>query len=165
MTEVIVYIALGANLGDRASTLRSACAMLDAEPDVTVTRQSSVHETEPVGPPDQRPYLNAVVEARTTLSARALMETCLRIEAAHGRDRRAGERWGPRTLDLDVLFFGDQIINEPNLHIPHPRLHERLFVLEPLAELAAGLRHPIRGESIECLLEQQRQRSRIAGID
>jgi len=129
---VRAFVGLGSNLGDRLANLQQAVRLLDAAEAVRVVRASRVYETSPLGPP-QPDYLNAVVEVETTLSARGLLEACLGIEAVMGRVR--GERWGPRVLDLDVLTFGREAIEEPGLAIPHPRMHERAFVLVPLFEL------------------------------
>jgi 2-amino-4-hydroxy-6-hydroxymethyldihydropteridine diphosphokinase len=126
------YLALGSNLGDRLSTLQRAVDLLDAKPGIAVRRSSRVYETEPVGPP-QPDYLNAVIEVRTDLGPRELLEACLDVEAELGRVR--GERWGPRTLDVDVLAYEDRAMDEPDLVVPHPRMHERAFVLVPLLEL------------------------------
>jgi 2-amino-4-hydroxy-6-hydroxymethyldihydropteridine diphosphokinase len=127
------FLALGSNLGDRERALQEAVA---AMPDVVAV--SGVYETEPVGGPDgQGPYLNAVVELSTEMSPRELLELCARLEAAAGRVR--AERWGPRTLDVDVLLVGDLVVDEPDLVVPHPRLWERPFVLIPLADLAPDL--------------------------
>lgn len=127
------FLALGSNLGDRQASIDAAVA---AMPDVVAV--SPVYETDPVGgPADQPPYLNAVVELDTDLSPRQLLELCQRLEQAAGRVRR--ERWGPRTLDVDVLLVGDLVVNEPDLVVPHPRMWERDFVLRPLADLAPEL--------------------------
>jgi 2-amino-4-hydroxy-6-hydroxymethyldihydropteridine diphosphokinase len=129
------YIGIGSNLGDREGTLRSAVESLAAAPGVEVVAVSTFRETAPVGPiVDQPPFLNGAIALDTTLAARELLELLLRIEADHGRTRE-GLQGGPRTLDLDLLIHGDERIDEPGLTIPHPRLHERPFVLEPLAEL------------------------------
>jgi 2-amino-4-hydroxy-6-hydroxymethyldihydropteridine diphosphokinase len=129
------YIGIGANLGDREATLRSAVAALDSTPGVEVVAVSTLRETDPVGAvTDQPPFLNGAVAIETTLGARELLDLLLRIEAAHGRTRE-GPQGGPRTLDLDLLVHGDERHDEPGLTVPHPRLHERAFVLEPLAEL------------------------------
>lgn len=133
---VRAFLGLGSNLGDRSENLRRAVALLDARDGVRVVRTSSIYETEPVGPP-QPDFLNAVAEIDTTLSPRALLEACLGVEAEMGRVRR--ERWGPRVIDVDLLLFDDQRIDEPDLVVPHPRMHERAFVLVPLAELAPDL--------------------------
>lgn len=129
------YIGIGANLGDREATLTSAIESLGASPGIAVVAVSTLRETAPVGPVvDQPPFLNGAVAVETTLGARELLELLLRIEAVHGRTRE-GPQGGPRTLDLDLLLHGDEEIDEPGLAIPHPRLRERAFVLEPLAEL------------------------------
>jgi len=129
------YIGIGSNLGDREATLRSAVASLAASPGVEVAAVSALRETDPVGPiTDQPRFLNGAVAVETSLDARGLLKLLLRIEADHGRTRE-GPQGGPRTLDLDLLVHGDERIDEPGLTIPHPRLHERPFVLEPLAEL------------------------------
>ncbi len=126
------FLALGSNLGDRLAHLRGAVA---AMPDVVGV--SRVYETAPVGGPEQGQYLNAVVELDTDLTPRELLDLCHRLEDAAGRVR--AERWGPRTLDVDVLLVGDVVVDEPDLQVPHPRLWERAFVLVPLADLAPEL--------------------------
>ncbi len=126
------FIALGTNLGDRIENLRRAVTLLGGYSGVEVTRSSRVYETAPVGPP-QPDYLNAVVEVRTSLSAPELLRACLAVETEMGRVRQ--ERWGPRVIDLDVLTYGSDSFDEPHLRIPHPRMHERAFVLVPLLEL------------------------------
>ena len=144
------YVGLGANLGDRERTLREAVDALADEEGVEVVSVSTLRETEPVGVGQQPFFLNGVVELETTLSARGLLDRLLVVEQRFGRVRITGEH-GPRTLDLDLLLYGDEVIDEPGLTIPHPRLHERRFVLEPLAELAPGLVVPGRGD-MESLL-------------
>jgi len=146
----IAYIALGANLGDRRAAIESALAALDDHAAIEVTAVSPIIETEPVGPPQGR-YLNAAARLRTTLAPRALLAVMLDIEAAHGRRRGDEVRWGPRRLDLDLLLYGDRIIDEPGLRVPHPRLAERSFVLEPLAAIADDVIHPGLGVTIEWL--------------
>ena len=129
------YVGLGSNLGDREETLRAAVEELAAAPGVEVVAVSALRETDPVGPVrDQPRFLNGAVAVETTLSARELLDLLLRIEAAHGRTRE-GPQGGPRTLDLDLLVYGEERLDEPGLTVPHPRLHEREFVLEPLREL------------------------------
>jgi len=145
------YVGLGANLGDREHTIRAALADLDAEPGVEVVAVSTLRETEPVGYLEQPPFLNGVAVLETTLEPAALLRLLLAVEARHGRDRAAVPAQGPRTLDLDLLLYGDEIIAEPGLVVPHPRLHERAFVLEPLAEVAPGLEVPGRG-TVEAIL-------------
>jgi 2-amino-4-hydroxy-6-hydroxymethyldihydropteridine diphosphokinase len=129
---VRAYLGLGSNLGDRLETLRRAVELLQAREGVRVVRSSSVYETEPVGPP-QPEYLNAVLEVETDLEPRALLRACLDVERELGRQRR--EPWGPRTIDVDVLTYGELEVDEPDLRIPHPRMGERAFVLVPLGEL------------------------------
>jgi 3-oxoacyl-[acyl-carrier protein] reductase len=149
--SAIAYIALGSNLGDRCSHLRQALESLDEDPDIRVLRVSSFYETQPVGGPvDQGPYMNAAAEVRTDHPAHHLLDVLLRIEASLGRVR--SEKDAPRTLDLDLLLYDDLVCDEPHLTLPHPRLHQRLFVLQPLAEIAPGLLHPILGCSIGALL-------------
>lgn len=149
------YVALGSNLGDRAAHLRRALEALRATPDVERVERSRLYETAPVGPAPQGAFLNAAARVETGLSPRALLERLLAVERGEGRVR-TGERWGPRTLDLDLLLYGDAVVAEPGLEIPHPRLHERPFVLEPLVELAAELRHPTRGETLSALAARVR---------
>ena len=142
----IAYLALGANLGDREGSLRRAAEMIGTR------RLSTIRETEPWGVVDQPRYLNAVAELEWEGSARALLDRLLDVERQLGRVRD-GSRWGPRTIDLDLLVFGAETIDEPGLSVPHPRLDERLFVLEPLAELAPDLVVPGRG-TVSCLLSK-----------
>lgn len=134
MTDLGVYIGLGSNLGDRAATLNVARADLDADPEIEVARCSTFYETAPVGgPAGQGPYLNAVAELRTTLPPRELLRRLHAIEARHGRVRSTPN--APRTLDLDLLIYGMCVSAGPDVVVPHPRMWERSFVLEPLAEL------------------------------
>jgi len=135
------YIGLGSNLGDRRALLEEALRRLDADPSVSVSAVSTFRETEPVGVVDQPRFLNAAAAIETTLEPRELLERLLAVERELGRDR-SGEHWGPRTVDLDLLLFGDVVVDEPGLAVPHPRLHERRFVLEPLLELDPALRLP-----------------------
>lgn len=132
------FIGLGANLGDREATIRAALDALAAEDGVDVVAVSTLRETEPVGVGPQPLFLNGAAEIETTLSARELLDRLLATEQRFGRVRTPGEH-GPRTLDLDLLLYGDEQIDEPGLNVPHPRLHERRFVLEPLRELGAEL--------------------------
>jgi 2-amino-4-hydroxy-6-hydroxymethyldihydropteridine diphosphokinase len=140
------YVGVGANLGDREAAIRAAIAAL---PDVVAV--SSLRETDPVGVVDQPRFLNGAVAIETTLSPRELLETLLAVERDLGRER--GERWGPRTIDLDLLLYGDEEVDEPGLTVPHPRLHERRFALEPLAELDPALVVPGRGAVRDLLSE------------
>jgi 2-amino-4-hydroxy-6-hydroxymethyldihydropteridine diphosphokinase len=128
------YLALGSNLGDRLATLQRAVDLLQGVDGIHVLRSSRVFETAPVGPP-QPDYLNAVVGIETSLEPQGLLDACRAVERELGRER--GERWGPRTIDVDVLTYDDREVDEPDLRIPHPRMHERAFVLVPLGELDA----------------------------
>jgi 2-amino-4-hydroxy-6-hydroxymethyldihydropteridine diphosphokinase len=140
---VLAYVGLGANLGDREGSIRRAVKLLGAADGVEVLSVSTLRETEPWGPVEQPPYLNGAVELETALGPRALLELLLDVERRLGRVRT--ERWGPRTIDLDLLLHGDGVVEEPGLTLPHPRLHERRFALEPLAELAPDAVVPGRG--------------------
>jgi 2-amino-4-hydroxy-6-hydroxymethyldihydropteridine diphosphokinase len=132
------YVGLGSNLGDREALIRRAAELLGA------SRLSTIRETEPWGLEDQPRFLNAAAELETDLPPRALLDRLLEIERELGRTRD-GPRYGPRLIDLDLLLYGDELIDEPGLTVPHPRLHERKFALEPLAELDPGLVVPGRG--------------------
>ncbi len=151
------YLGLGGNLGDRRAHLTDALARLAATPEVRLARLSPVYETKAVGPGDQPDFLNLVVELETTLAPHALLDVCLATEQHLGRIRR--ERWGPRSIDLDVLLFGNEIIRDERLTVPHPRLHERAFVLAPLADLSPDL--AVHGEPIRTHLTRA-DRSGIA---
>jgi 2-amino-4-hydroxy-6-hydroxymethyldihydropteridine diphosphokinase len=144
----LAYVGLGANLGEREPAIRRAAAMIGA------LRLSSIRETEPWGVTDQPSFLNAVAETDTELPPRALLERLLEVERALGRVR-GGARFGPRTIDLDLLLYGSETIDEAGLTVPHPRLHERLFVLEPLSELAPALVVPGRGDVASLLSRLQ----------
>lgn len=160
---VDAYIALGSNLGDREAHLTAAIEALRARPGVRITAVSRVYETAPVGPPPQGPYLNAVVRLRTRLAPRELLAALLEIEAAEGRQRESG-RWGARTLDLDLLFYGSLEVDEPGLCVPHPRLHERAFVLAPLRDVAPDLVHPRLGKTVAELAENARAPGPVAAF-
>jgi 2-amino-4-hydroxy-6-hydroxymethyldihydropteridine diphosphokinase len=147
------YVALGSNLGDRAQTLLDAVEALRAEEGIEVAGVSSLIETDPVGYLDQPRFVNGVAALDTTLTARELLALLLDVEQRFGRTREAVPAQGPRTLDLDLLLYGDTELDEPGLRVPHPRLHERAFVLEPLAELAPGLEIPGRGR-VEALVAE-----------
>jgi 2-amino-4-hydroxy-6-hydroxymethyldihydropteridine diphosphokinase len=151
VTVPVAYVALGSNLGDREHTLLGAVDALAAEHGIRVLGVSRLIDTEPVGYVDQPRFLNGVLAIETELPPRELLDRLLLIERAFGREREGVPPQGPRTLDLDLLVYGDAEIDEPGLRIPHPRLHERAFVLAPLAELAPGLEVPGRGR-VEALL-------------
>jgi len=148
--SVAAFAALGSNLGDREKLLAFAVAELRASAGIRVEALSPIYETEPVGGPPQGAYLNAVVALRTTLDPRALLERLLAIEALAGREQGA-VRDAARRLDLDLLLYGERVIDEPGLVVPHPRLHQRAFALVPLRDLAPDLVHPVLGETIESL--------------
>ncbi len=147
----IAYLALGSNLGERLEALRGARSALDQEPELAVLGSSALYETEPIGGPcRQGPYLNAVLKVATALDSLALLQVCLAVENRFGRRRQ--ERWGARTLDIDLLFYQDQVRDDPVLTLPHPRLHQRAFVLAPLCDLDPLLEHPGLGRTVENLL-------------
>jgi len=147
----VAYVGLGANLGAREETLRRAVELLGAADGVDVLAVSQLHETEPVGVVDQPPFLNGAVAIETARAPRDLLDLLLEIERLLGRVR--DERWGPRTIDLDLLVYGDEVVDEPGLRVPHPRLHERRFALEPLAELEPELDVPGHGLVSDVLAE------------
>ena len=139
------FVGLGANLGDPRGQIERALELLAAEDGVELVAVSTLRETEPVGYENQPAFLNGAAELRTSLSARELLGRLLAIERRLGRVRGEGPRFGPRTIDLDLLLHGDEIVAEPGVVVPHPRLHERRFALEPLAELDPALEIPGRG--------------------
>jgi 2-amino-4-hydroxy-6-hydroxymethyldihydropteridine diphosphokinase len=139
------FIGLGANLEDPRAKIEQALGLLESQDGGDVTAVSTLRWTDPVGYEDQPRFLNGAAELRTTLEARELLERLLAIERRLGRVRAEGPRFGPRTIDLDLLLHGAEVIDEPGLQIPHPRLHERRFALEPLAELDPALEIPGRG--------------------
>ena len=146
-----VYLLLGANLGNREGNLQLAYRELPG-PDLEITRQSGVYQTAPWGDPDQPDFLNQVLELRTTLSPDALLQRCQQIEAIAGPPKSA--RWGARYLDIDILFYDDRVIDQSNLKVPHPELHNRKFTLVPLAEIAPDFVHPTLHKSVRTLLNQ-----------
>jgi 2-amino-4-hydroxy-6-hydroxymethyldihydropteridine diphosphokinase len=147
-----VFVGLGANLGDREAMFRRALDLLSAEPGLELLRVSTFRETDPVEVLDQPRFLNAAAELATELTAPALLERLLDVERRLGRVR-GGRRFGPRAIDLDLLLYGSETISVPGLRVPHPRLHERRFALEPLAELDPALEVPGRG-GVQLLLSK-----------
>jgi 2-amino-4-hydroxy-6-hydroxymethyldihydropteridine diphosphokinase len=144
------YVGIGSNLGDREENIRRALELLGAEPHVEVVAVSALRETDPVGLLEQPDFVNAAAHVRTDLSPRELLDRLLGIERELGRVR-TGERYGPRTIDLDLLLYGQEIVEEPGLRVPHPRLAERRFALEPLLDLDPALNVPGRG-TVQALL-------------
>ena len=142
MPVIQACIGLGANLGDAADTLRKAVEALDHRGGITVRAVSRFYRTPAWGREDQPDFINAVALLETSLTPRALLERLLEVETEFGRHRPDGERWGPRTLDLDLLLYGDAVIDEPGLRVPHPHLHERAFALVPLLEVLPEARIP-----------------------
>jgi len=147
-----VYVGLGSNLGERESMIRLALEDLSRLPETQLVRASSLYDTEPVGEVDQPNFLNAVAQLETGLSPRQLMWNLRLIEKRLGRVRT--RRWGPRTMDLDLLFYGDEVIEDPDLRVPHPELAARSFVLVPLLELDPLLVHPVTRETLLHLLSR-----------
>jgi 2-amino-4-hydroxy-6-hydroxymethyldihydropteridine diphosphokinase len=156
-----IFIGLGSNLGDRGANLARGVALLESR-GLRVTGRSSIYETEPVGGPPQGWYLNAVVRGESALAPEALLAVCLEIEAELGRRRREANE--PRPLDLDLLLYGERVVSTPQLICPHPRVHERRFVLVPLAEVDPEVRHPILGRSAAELLAACADPSRVVRL-
>lgn len=148
---VVAAIGLGGNLGEVAETLRAAFVALDALPGTRLLQASRLYRTPAWGKVEQPDFLNAVALLETSLAATVLLDTLLGIERDFGRDREQGERWGPRTLDLDLLLYGDAVIDEPGLTVPHPYLHVRAFALLPLVEIAPEIGIPGRGRAADLL--------------
>ncbi len=151
------YIALGSNLGDRAALIGEALRQLDRTPGVKLAAVSQLHETKALvaaGAQAQGAYLNAAAMVLTQLSSRRLLDVLLEIETKLGRKRQVGKQWEARTIDLDLLLYGEKVINEPHLTIPHPRMTSRHFVLAPLAEIAGSVIHPLERAPVSELLER-----------
>jgi 2-amino-4-hydroxy-6-hydroxymethyldihydropteridine diphosphokinase len=148
---VRVFVGLGGNVGQIENTLMEAIWAMESLPQTSLRAQSAYYRSPPWGRTDQADFINAVIELQTRLAPRVLLDYLLEIEERFGRVRNAEDKWGPRTLDLDLLYFGDQEIKQPGMHIPHPHLHERAFVLVPLAEIAANLEIPGRGRVADLL--------------
>ncbi len=155
MPPLPAAIALGSNLpspaGESRATVLAAIAAVGTFTKTRLVAASSLHETAPVGPAGQGNYINAAVRVETGLSARELLAHMLTVEQRFGRDRAREERWGPRTLDLDLILYGDALIDEPGLRIPHPRMHERAFVLVPLCEVWPDALHPVLKKTVRAL--------------
>ncbi len=153
--SVTAFIGVGSNLGDRQQTIQQAKEKISAVNDIRFLRSASLYETKPMGGPAQGLFLNTVWELETDLSAKELLSVISKLESDLGRIR--SEKNAPRTLDLDLLFYGDEIIQEPNLTVPHPRLQERWFVLKPLWDLRSDWVHPVLKKSVCELLDQVKQ--------
>ena len=153
----LAYVGVGSNLGDRKHTIHEAERRLASNPEIHFLRSAPLYETDPLGGPPQGRYLNTVWELETALNAQEFMTLLLSVESHLGRKRF--ERNGPRSIDLDLLFFGDQVIREETLTVPHPRLHERWFVLKPLWDLRSDLIHPVFKKSVCELLDEVNESS------
>ena len=156
------YIGFGSNLGNRLNNCRNAIGALGALPLCSLLKSSSFYETSPVGLVEQPAFINGVVLLETSEDAHWLLRQMLEIENICGRIRTL--KWGPRSIDLDLLFFDDQIINTPELSVPHPFLHERRFVLEPLNEVAPSLRHPSLGKRVADLLQDLKDGDQLVEV-
>jgi len=166
MSCEVVYIGFGSNLGDRLDFCDRALTLLSLMPATQVTAVSSLYETEPVagaGNPGPSWFLNGVVRLETEVTPESLLEVCREVERALGRNEE--RRDGPRTLDLDILFYGDRVINEASLLIPHPRLHLRRFVLTPMVELDPAWRHPVLDRTVKDLLDHLADPAQVRRID
>ena len=148
---VIAFVGLGGNLGDAVAALRSAVQALSGLPQTRLLQASNLYRTPAWGLQQQPDFINGVAMLETQLDPRALLEALLGVERDFGRDRQAGSRWGPRTLDLDLLLYGDAVIGEPGLQVPHPHLHERAFALVPLLEIAPDILIPGQGRARDAL--------------
>lgn len=150
----VVYLSLGSNIGDKVGYIQQAVKLLQINNDFKLVRASTLYETEPWGNKDQNWFLNAVIEAKTKLSPVELLHHCQEVERRLGRIREGVPRWGERTIDIDILFYGNEIINLPELQVPHKHLHERAFVLVPLLELIPAFRHPVFDKTISEMHEE-----------
>ena len=152
MKLVTAFLGLGSNLGNRAGYLEDALQSLDAHQCIRILARSSMYDTDPVGEIAQPNFLNMVVEIETSLPPPELLELCLTIEESNGRVRSV--KWGPRTLDIDILFYSNKIIEIDGLRIPHPEAHRRLFVVKPMAEIAESFNHPVLNEQMSSILQR-----------
>jgi len=158
MVKQEIYIGLGSNLGDRLANIRKAIELMKEE-GIEIIKESSIYQTEPVGYKQQSWFLNSVVKGTTELSPRGIWKRLEKIEKLMGREKEI--KWGPRIIDLDILFYGNKVLNGKELQIPHSELHKRRFVLVPLKEIAPKLVHPILNKTISELLRHLRDNSRV----
>lgn len=157
-----VYLGLGSNQGDRNANLKTAAALISKQIG-KIAKHSHVYETQPWGNPDQEAFLNQVIMVNTVLDPRGLLDTASKIEREMGRTRK--EKWGPRIIDIDILFYGKRIIRDKGLEIPHPELHKRAFVLVPLMEIAPELEHPVLKQPIDELYMSCDDQSEVVMLD
>lgn len=162
MSLSLVYLGIGSNLGKRKENCIEAIRLLEENPFISVIKKSSFYETEPVGYKDQPPFINCVIEIETTLDPKKLLMVCQSIEETLGRERM--RHWGPRTIDIDILLFNNKVIDEKDLKIPHPLMHERGFVLIPLLEIAPDAVHPVRKKKIKDLLKAMKDRHSVIRV-
>ncbi len=149
---MISYLGIGSNLGNREKYIASAIKHLSQDPEIEVLQKSKLLKTEPYGNIYQPSFLNCVIKIETTSSPKQLLKCCMKIENELGRIRK--EKWGPRNIDIDILFYNDRILNKPDLIIPHPDLHNREFLLKSLNEIAPDLIHPVLKKKIRKLLQE-----------
>ncbi|MEE8637761.1 MAG: 2-amino-4-hydroxy-6-hydroxymethyldihydropteridine diphosphokinase [Candidatus Margulisiibacteriota bacterium] len=148
------YLGLGSNVGDREEYIEQAVFLLGKNPNIEVGKRSTNYETEPEGGGSQPPFINAALVIKTKLTPHKLLDVCQEIEATLGREREI--EWGPRTIDIDILLCDGEIISDDKLQVPHPLMHERLFVLRPLSEIASHLVHPVLEKSILTLYDERK---------
>ena len=150
----VSWIGIGANLGNSLAICHKAVARIQSHPHIRVVAQSAFYRTEPIGPVRQSWYVNGVVAVESMTGPVALLRLLHHFEASFGRNRHREKRWGPRRLDLDLLFYGNRVIRRRNLRLPHPRLHQRRFVLRPLCDIAPSFVHPIFGKTVDTMLQE-----------